>query len=97
MPGMQNELRQILRDAGVQEARGSDAPGFRLWIGQQPGVVYLEAKRSPDKFKYENTLRWGNELISKCLEALTGQEFHAVRQSRAAVDRLKIERLPLAK
>lgn len=93
MTGMQNELRQILRDAGVQEARGSDAPGFRLWISSTPDIVYVEAKRSPDKFQYENSLRWGNELISKCFDALADQGFKVTREPRAGVDRLKVERV----
>lgn len=94
MTGMQNEIRKVLRDAGQVESRDVTVSGFRLWISKAPGVVYLEARLDPDRFVYMSSIRWGNELISRCEEALTEQGFQVVRQKRAGVNRLKVERKP---
>lgn len=92
MTDVQSEIRQALWSAGQVESPDVTVSGFRLWLSKTPGVVYVEARLDPDRFVYTSTLRWGNELISRCEEALTEQGFHVVRQKRAGVDRLKVER-----
>jgi len=87
------EVRQALVAAGLVETRDMIVPGFRLWwIPARPDTVYVEVRLHPDRFQYESTIRWGNELIGKCAEVLTEQGFKVVRQRRSAVDRLKVEK-----
>ena len=79
MPGMTNNVRRVLRDAGFVEARGDSQWGFQATPGTTPGVAHLRYVRDPDARKREGSVRFGNEQVSKYVRTLQSQGFRTSR------------------